>query len=153
MKSEIIIDKPCSANWDTMCKTDTGRYCAICATNVVDFTNMSVEEIDAYFKTNSSTKTCGRFQSQHVRTNTAWHRFLNTLESKLSGSKFKAMAIAVMTLLMFLSSCRTRRRTMGSPYLSDSHLDVKTMEPAKARILDSKGDVRNNRPLMGRYLD
>ena len=56
----LKIPKPCSEKWSKFEQTAGGGYCNSCSKVVVDFTNMSDEQIVSYFKS-KSTHTCGRF--------------------------------------------------------------------------------------------
>jgi hypothetical protein len=63
MKKEIQIEipSPCSADWGSMRRNETGRHCSSCDKTVVDFTEMSTQDIQRYFTANAGKKTCGHF--------------------------------------------------------------------------------------------
>ena len=44
----IHIPQPCPESWAAMTPTAQGRHCAVCATEVVDFTRMSEAEVLAF---------------------------------------------------------------------------------------------------------
>ena len=46
----LQIQKPCSENWNFMNATEKGAYCQKCATEVIDFTSKSQEEIKSVIK-------------------------------------------------------------------------------------------------------
>jgi len=62
---KISIPEPCAENWNEMTPTEQGKFCSKCATNVIDFSVMTDQEIVAYLKNNKS-KTCGRFASAQL---------------------------------------------------------------------------------------
>ena len=47
-----------------MTSVQKGRFCNRCATTVVDFTGMSVQEIKAHLSANTGKKICGRFNTE-----------------------------------------------------------------------------------------
>lgn len=65
---EIKINEPCHENWDTMTSKAQGKFCASCATDVVDFTNMTDDQVKSYF-TNYSGSVCGRFNTSQLDSN------------------------------------------------------------------------------------
>jgi len=62
---KISIPKPCSEDWNQMTTSGKGRFCASCQTQVINFTEMSVEDIKHFLeqKTGSS---CGRFSKYQI---------------------------------------------------------------------------------------
>ncbi len=59
----IQIDNPCEENWNTMTKTDKGKFCAMCEKNVIDFSKLTDNEILKIIEsnTNGNKNLCGRF--------------------------------------------------------------------------------------------
>ncbi len=64
---KITIPKPCNEDWNKMLPHLSGRFCNACAKTVVDFTEMSKEEIKNFFVEKSSSKICGRFFNDQVK--------------------------------------------------------------------------------------
>lgn len=60
----ITITKPCHETWQAMAPVIGGRYCQSCCKTVMDFTNMSNEEIISYLSANHHV--CGRFYSKQL---------------------------------------------------------------------------------------
>lgn len=58
-KIQISIPNPCSEDWSKMTPTERGRFCAMCTTEVVDFTGMTDEALVSKL-TKSDEYTCGR---------------------------------------------------------------------------------------------
>ncbi|MDX2361184.1 MAG: T9SS type A sorting domain-containing protein [Crocinitomicaceae bacterium] len=54
------VQKPCSEDWNLMSPTDKGAFCQKCATEVVDFTNKSTEEIKSTLLDLGVNGFCGR---------------------------------------------------------------------------------------------
>lgn len=66
-KVNLVINKPCSENFNTFTKTDNGGFCNLCKKTVVDFTKMNDQQILNYFSRNES-KTCGLFLESQLKT-------------------------------------------------------------------------------------
>lgn len=59
---KISIPTPCYEDWNKMTPDETGRHCGVCAKSVIDFTNMSDEEVKLYFlHKKERERVCGRF--------------------------------------------------------------------------------------------
>jgi hypothetical protein len=63
----IAIKKPCSENFNAFKFTHRGGYCASCKTEVIDFTRMTEQEIQNYFKIQKK-NTCGYFLESQLKT-------------------------------------------------------------------------------------
>jgi hypothetical protein len=70
MKNEINLEikQPCSENFNSFKKTEKGGFCNSCEKEVIDFSKMTSDEIINYFKINSNTKTCGKFNKKQFET-------------------------------------------------------------------------------------
>jgi CarboxypepD_reg-like domain len=77
---QLRIPDPCSENWDQMRPEDAGRFCASCKKTVVDFTQMSDQQLRNWFS-DSKGNICGRFHGDQLnrellsppkRKNSAW---------------------------------------------------------------------------------
>lgn len=64
----VSIKTPCSENYKHFSPTKAGGFCNSCEKEVIDFTNMKPEAIINYFKLKSSQNTCGRFNTEQLRT-------------------------------------------------------------------------------------
>lgn len=94
---KLEINKPCHENWDTMTPNEQGAFCAVCTTNVIDFSKKNIDEIKAFFSTGAKKKMCGRFkvsQLEELNFDSFFERF--------SGFKLKRK-IAVVIAATFLS--------------------------------------------------
>lgn len=59
---KVSIPKPCHEDWNDMTPENQGAFCKVCSKVVVDFSNMSDEEVIRYFENKKQEKTCGRFR-------------------------------------------------------------------------------------------
>lgn len=113
MRNTLVeIKSPCKVNLDGMPQNESGRFCSVCSTTVVDFTDKTPEEISQYFLSHQGEHFCGAFNRQEVKTES---RFYNSVSVLYSGKlKFVALFISGLLLLM---GCKTRKygRTAGVP--------------------------------------
>ena len=61
----LKIENPCPESWDAMTPTDSGRFCANCAKNVIDFTDLSDDQVLALVK-KSQGSLCGRLEESQM---------------------------------------------------------------------------------------
>src|SRR5882724_4976168 len=64
---KISIPTPCHEDWDAMTPNTQGRHCNSCVKTVVDFTNMSDEDVKYFFLNKSEEKVCGRFRTEQLQ--------------------------------------------------------------------------------------
>ena len=65
MPHYISIPEPCNENWAAMTPKEQGRFCDKCTKVVMDFSNMSNEEILAYLKKQKD-EVCGRVRKDQL---------------------------------------------------------------------------------------
>ena len=70
MKNQFSLEikTPCLENFNKFKPTPNGGFCASCKTEVIDFTKMNPKEIAAYFKNRNTNDTCGKFNTQQLKT-------------------------------------------------------------------------------------
>ena len=64
-ETTIRLPQPCPENWDGMTATATGRHCARCQENVVDFTRMTEPEVVTFLRQHPGVN-CGRFRESQL---------------------------------------------------------------------------------------
>ncbi len=69
---KISLPRPCEEAWGNMQPSENGRFCAVCTTEVVDFTEMQEAEIIAFLEQHKDRKICGRFDTAQVQTPEEW---------------------------------------------------------------------------------
>ncbi len=81
----LHIPEPCHENWNEMTPEKKGRFCGSCQKTVVDFTEMSDDQVKNYLLDNKHKNTCGRFyatqlgrplENQSIRIDPVWYRHL-----------------------------------------------------------------------------
>ncbi len=109
MKRNIRLHIPerCHENWQAMTPVEKGRFCAVCSTQVTDFSSMSDRELAVFFKKHAAEKICGRFRNDQLDRNLAiprkrvpWIRYFFTvaLPSLLFTMKTKAQGQVIVKL-------------------------------------------------------
>ncbi len=68
---QLIIDSPCTQNWDTMLPQTNGKHCNQCNKTVVDFTYMTDNEVLHYFTNNTNQNICGRLAESQLNRDVA----------------------------------------------------------------------------------
>ncbi len=61
----VSIPKACHESWDAMTPAEKGRFCQNCQKVVVDFTQMSDEQIHSFYKNNPG-KSCGHYYASQL---------------------------------------------------------------------------------------
>jgi len=61
----LKIDNPCGQEWSSMIKTDIGKFCSHCSKTVVDFTQLTDNEVLQIIEHNSE-KLCGRLTQEQL---------------------------------------------------------------------------------------
>ena len=67
-KPQLHIEKPCLEDWNKMSPNQTGRHCQLCDKTVVDFTQMSPEEISNYLTKKARSESVDAFGHQLIYT-------------------------------------------------------------------------------------
>ena len=78
---KISINKPCLKKFESFNSTTNGGFCNSCQKEVIDFTQMSDNEIIAYFK-ESKGNNCGYFSSNQLKSYTETPMLSKKQESK-----------------------------------------------------------------------
>lgn len=63
---KITIPQPCHEDWAKMTAVEKGRHCNACEKTVIDFQNMTNEQVIDYFLQAKNKKTCGNFSSKQL---------------------------------------------------------------------------------------
>ena len=119
-KPQLHIEKPCLEDWNKMSPKQTGRHCQLCDKTVVDFTQMSPEEISNYLTKKSKERICGRIWSSthlHEEKTSKNQRWFNRLYHRIEdGVRFKPVRMSLLgtlSLLMLLTGCTENHKSDG----------------------------------------
>lgn len=64
---KLSIPQPCHEDWNKMNPNEQGRHCNSCAKTVVDFTNMSDDDVKNFFLNKTTERVCGRFKQKQLQ--------------------------------------------------------------------------------------
>ncbi len=108
---QISIPNPCHADWDKMEPAKMGKHCNACNKTVVDFTQMSDQQIKDYFSTNKQ-KVCGHFYKGQLNLNkNGIQSYLTDLYCNaylnLKNKAFRLCALLILSCLLSVAGCNT----------------------------------------------
>lgn len=63
---KIVMPFVCDKEWNNMQATELGKFCLHCSKEVIDFTNMSDEQLILYLQSNQVVNGCGRFRKKQI---------------------------------------------------------------------------------------
>ena len=132
----ISIPEPCHEKWYEMTPTEHGAFCSLCSKTVVDFTNLSDEEVKNYFLSRLDQKTCGRFRNDQL----VDHK--NTLTKLLDSSLpfwKKFLAIVVIIFGSLLTGCD--QRNIGKMKAADSFSKTENINMTGITIGETGSDT------------
>jgi len=90
---QLSIENPCQKkDWNTMLPQEQGKFCTLCAKNVVDFSTWKDEEIIAFLHA-AKTPICGRLSQMQMA------REITSTSHKAAQSKFWDKIVATWLLL------------------------------------------------------
>ena len=119
---QLHIEKPCLEDWNKMSTNEVGRHCQLCDKTVVDFTQMSPDEISNYLTKKSKERICGRiYSSAHLNEEKKSKnlRWINQLYHRIeNGVRYKPVRISLLGalgLLMLLTGCEHEEKTKQIP--------------------------------------
>lgn len=109
-KTNFVISNPCNADWNKMTPSEIGRNCRSCKTTVVDFTSMTVEQINNYLNSKKNEKVCGHFYNkQIIVSRPKHHQFLVDLyfeiENNFTLPLLKTFTLSFVILCMTIVGC------------------------------------------------
>ena len=92
MSLQLHIPTPCTENWDAMTPEEQGRFCSHCQKTVIDFSQMTDNDIIYFLEKHKAERICGRFQ------NTQLNRDINVVNYSKSVS-YRESAIFISSIL------------------------------------------------------
>ncbi|MBL0146228.1 MAG: carboxypeptidase-like regulatory domain-containing protein [Chitinophagaceae bacterium] len=139
---KLSIPTPCHENWDNMTPTEQGRFCSVCAKQVVDFTKMSDYEVINYFNKVQGEKVCGRTLSNQLERELEAPKPI--VQSKLWYWKYAAAGI------MFFTKINDIEAQNVTP-LTPVQLNTLNKDTLKGRL--GLVAVENKKIITGKILD
>ena len=148
---KIQIPTPCHENWDEMIPNEKGNFCKVCNKTVIDFTNMSEQELIAYFENKKPGATCGRLRADQLTKEevipTNWvNSFHVFVDKKINFQPFKRVAFLFLGIAVFFVSCIKKREIMGKMKVpkKDTLVDVEKIVPIVGMIGPIKPNGKND---------
>ena len=92
-KLHLSIPTPCHENWENMQPDSKGRYCNSCAKSVIDFREMSDEQLLNFFNRNREEHICGHAFPDQL------NRFIAPPSKQRGWTKYWQYALAVFLLV------------------------------------------------------
>jgi hypothetical protein len=131
MKNELnlSISEPCHENFKNFQKTEKGGFCATCTKEVIDFTQMTSEDISNYFKNKMTADTCGRFTKSQLNT---------TIQPKKKTKFFNFLSGITVVCLSLFSFKTEAQNTTNSSMDNDN---TKNEDVSKENLISVKGTV------------
>lgn len=125
----LSITEPCNENFKNFPKTEKGGFCATCTKEVIDFTQMTPEEISNYFRNNKIADTCGRFTKKQLN---------RSIQSKKKARFFNFLSgVAVVCVSLF--SFKTEAQNTTSTIIDND--DTKNEDASNKNLTIVKGTV------------
>lgn len=96
MKNQFSLEikTPCSENFNEFKPTPNGGFCDSCKKEVIDFTKMNAQEIANYFRNNTTKETCGKFNTNQLKT------YKNDPIPRKKFNFFKSIGIACLAIFI-----------------------------------------------------
>lgn len=126
-KLQLHIPTPCHENWDAMTPVEQGRFCGSCQKKVVDFSEMSDQQLVAFFKKPSTGSVCGRFMNDQLE------RDIALPKKRIPWLRYFFTITIPAFLLSMKASAQADRRTKGK-------VAVKCEQPVKPVKNSSKAN-------------
>lgn len=123
MKPKIHIPSPCSEDWSKMKIVHRARFCSSCTKNVMDFTQMSREEILTYLLENHNKNVCGHIHRSQLDFSTS--DYLVTIERLAKTTKNTNLAFYLLAFsALVLAGCDTPSNAQTNPKDSISIVEM-----------------------------
>jgi hypothetical protein len=90
----LQIPAPCSENWDEMTAAEMGRFCAHCQETVIDFSEMTDNEIATFLHAHANEKICG-----NITLSQSYKKYV-FVEPQITTSPVKRYVMAMLAALM-----------------------------------------------------
>ena len=123
----IKVAKPCQEDWNNFHQTNNGGFCQSCQKEVIDFSQISSEEIVAVLQNNPNS--CGRFRSDQLGT-------LPLPQTKFALLRpFKAAASWLIASALFMANLPQSQATKIKNYRIAQH-DTVAVNAKKAQAVE-----------------
>ena len=137
----LDINSPCSENFNKFIPSQKGGFCGSCKKEVIDFTTMSSQDIIAYFKDKNTIDTCGRFNSNQLKT------YTTNIQKRKKLSVLSGLSLALLSIF----SIRTAQAqdTNKNTKVADKNLEIKSSNSEKTITVQGTVTEESGLPLLG----
>ncbi len=134
-RPDALIQSPCHMQWKDLnkIKNSKNRHCVECKIDIVDFSQMSNEQILTYLSKNKDKKVCCRMRTINKQTNNMiqqevlhWHeKVINNEGNRI----FRSFMLGLIGLVMFAVGCQNEDE-IGEPACIEEYVpDTTTEDP------------------------
>jgi hypothetical protein len=115
MQYSLHISEPCSENWQEMTPTEMGRSCLHCQKEVIDFTEMTDNEVANYLHLHRNERVCGRVLPAQMKKDYVY------IQPKMAESPVKRYIMALLAGLMVTTymACQTPKSHYAVAHISE----------------------------------
>jgi hypothetical protein len=117
MNDRLKIETPCHEDWTKMSPNKESRHCGLCDKTVVDFTEMSQEEITNYLTHNSKAQICGRIlvpRKQEPLIQIKLNRLYKNIERQIGFKPLRISLLGSLSLIMLISGCAENHKAVDA---------------------------------------
>lgn len=137
MHYSLHISEPCSENWQEMTPTEMGRSCLHCQKEVIDFTEMTDNEVATYLHLHRNERICGRVFPAQMKKDYVY------IQPKMTESPVKRYVMAFLAGLMATTytACQTPKSHYAVAHISEKGYYVENTSEKNVisgRFLDKK---------------
>ena len=128
--AQLCIEAPCGQSWAGMTPTESGRFCAECKLEVVDFTQMNNTQILEYFERyqKGQTRICGRMQTERLQGG------VSALAQNLGFGLLAGLAI-------LMGGCKTQQNTVST---NETQIHSETDSVVRKKLTPPTGNLKRN---------
>ena len=151
----LHIPQPCPENWENMTPNQQGHFCQVCSKTVVDFTQMTDDEVLNYFAQHQGQKVCGKLRkSQLAPTEVKLIIPQSILKKKLNAWQVFGLSLLLIfgvVLTGFTGTYNTKANfTLEQHY---SALKIDTPPPVPYIIGDIQPEYSQEEDVLGMIID
>ncbi|UII25852.1 carboxypeptidase-like regulatory domain-containing protein [Fulvivirga maritima] len=143
---KLSVSRPCNQIWSDFTPTQMGGFCHSCQMEVIDFTQMTDDEIKGHFTSLASgKKVCGRLKTSQLKS-TYTHKLPTTgISSYVKAAAVGLMVLASASIAMaqapFVNDNLKTKTTIVRPPVSNVDVIAVEKQVVKGIVKDGEGEV------------
>lgn len=136
---KIVIQNPCSEDWNKMTPTEKGAFCKKCNLEVIDFTSKTALEIKSILTDRIGQKTCGHIGRKQLEfANSAFFNWENQAP-KILKSKFLYACFLAFGMTLF-TGC-DHEQVVGEMETVDGGMEILTGDTIYSPEIDTTSNT------------